>query len=416
MMKRLGQRGAFFLRGWVMVGGAGLGISLVKLWYLHAAVNQAECAAQVLDGVEYIAFVLIDVTLALLLGRMLWNGYQRKQAWPLAQVAETLRRATGQSGSGFPKRTPRADEDVQDVVRATETALTRVHALVSQVAEVGRAMLDTSQTAFLTSKQHAVLFAEQAGRSKEMASVLQELALSARQISAEGHEAAEAASCTIELAEQGQKTVAAVEQSMEEIRQAFQRSAEKVLTLGRQSEQMHEVVAAIDRMIADTRLIAFNATIEAARAREEGRGFGVVAIEIKRLAEEVGESTEDMKEVIHEIQRASSLLVLGAEEDLRVVALGGRRAEQARDTLARLATTATRATESATRMALAAQQHIIASEQAAQTVEAANQAVRQWAQESKQVTAAAAELSVLAEGLQRVLVGFGAQGVWEQRS
>lgn len=384
-------------------------MSLIKLWFLHSAAQQAECGESFLGRLVGGGFVLLDVALVLILWGILWKSYQIKLIRPLAQVAETMRQGLVHRGPGSTERSSRAGEEIQELAQATNALVKQSNALITQAREVGRAMLETSQAAFSTSKQQATLLAEHASSSGEMASALRELVLTAQQISAEGHAVLEVASRTEELAEQGQRAVMNVVQSMDEIRQAFQRSADQILAMGKRSEHINDAAAAIDRMIADTTLIAFNATIEAARAREEGRGFGVVALEIKRLAEEVCESTEDMKEVIQEIQGASHALALATEEEMKTVSRGALLAEEAGDSLTQIVAMVKLTTESAQRIASATQQQKNASEQVLQAVETANHSTRRLAQESKYFAVAAAELSLLAEGLRQFLAGFGAQ-------
>ena len=150
-----------------------------------------------------------------------------------------------------------------------------------------------------------------------MAAAVRDLVITAHHISEDVRSVVTVANQTLELAEQGQQAVMNVVKSMEDIRHSSQVSSEKILALGKQSEHINDVVKTVDRIIEDTKLIAFNATIEAARAKDEGRGFGVVAIEIKRLAEEVFESTEDIKELIQDIQEVSHALVLATEEEVK---------------------------------------------------------------------------------------------------
>ncbi|GAK55820.1 methyl-accepting chemotaxis sensory transducer [Candidatus Vecturithrix granuli] len=399
-----------------MVGGVVLGISLAKLWYLQRVVNHEWRGELVFSQWNYGALMLCDVAMVLILWVMLWRRYQITLVRPMGQLAEMITRLRGHRSQVSTEILRGSCEDIQELARATSALVNQVNALITHGHEVGQRLLETSHSAFAASKHQSTLLSEYVTASDVMARNLRDLVMTAQQISADGQAAVEVASRTMELAEQGQQAVMLVAQSIDDIRQAFQRNSDKILALGRHSEQIHDVAAAIDRMIEDTKLIAFNATIEAARARNEGRGFGVVAMEMKRLADEVCDSTEDMKEVIHEIQSASSLLVLGTEEDMNTVSHGARLAEDAGEVLAQILAMATLTTESVQRMASATHQHIHASEQVLHAVDTANQSTRRFAQESTQIAVAAAELSLLAEGLRQLLVRFGGEGVWEQSS
>ena len=156
--------------------------------------------------------------------------------------------------------------------------------------------------------------------------------------------------------------------------------------------------------------------IEAARAKEEGKGFGVVALEIKRLAEEVFESTEDIKEVIQDIQRVSHALVLATEDEMKTVARGTDLAQQAGVALQQIFDMVRLTTESAQRIAAAMQQQQETSEHAFQSVEVVNQSFAKFSQEAKQFAVTTAELTFLAEGLGKIISGFDMAAQQESRT
>ncbi len=254
-----------------------------------------------------------------------------------------------------------------------------------------------SEAAVVASTHHADRLSAQVATSTEMTNALGSLAKTTRQNNEKGQTAAAVAAQTLEAAEKGQQAVQNVMQSLTEISQICQRSADTMLTLKKQSEHINEVVAAIDRIIADITLIAFNATIEAARAREEGRGFGVVALEIKRVAEEVCEATEDIKDVIHELQTSSLKLALGTEEDMHTVARGIQRANDAGDALTHLVETATLTTTAAQHIASAIQQQHSVNEHLWRAADTTQHSAHQVAQESQHVAMTVAEPGILVQ-------------------
>ena len=224
------------------------------------------------------------------------------------------------------------------------------------------------------------------------------------------------ASRTLNLTEQGQQSVMDVVKSMGDIQRSSQVSSSRIMALSKQSSHINDVVRTIDRIIEETKLIAFNATIEAARAKEEGKGFGVVALEIKRLAEEVFESTEDIKEVIQDIQRVSHALVLATEDEMKTVARGTDLAQQAGVALQQIFDMVRLTTESAQRIAAAMQQQQETSEHAFQSVEVVNQSFAKFSQEAKQFAVTTAELTFLAEGLGKIISGFDMAAQKESRT
>jgi methyl-accepting chemotaxis protein len=199
--------------------------------------------------------------------------------------------------------------------------LRHIKSVMDELNEAALKILEASKIAFSASKSHSTLVTSQINVSHKMATAIRELVTTALHIGDDVKSVVEIANQTLQFTEQGQHSVMNVVKSMEDIRHSSQVSSNKIMALSKQSGHINEVVKTIDRIIEDTKLIAFNATIEAARTKDEGKGFGVVALEVKRLAEEVFESTEDIKELIQEIQTASHALVLATEEEMKT--LGG---------------------------------------------------------------------------------------------
>ena len=123
---------------------------------------------------------------------------------------------------------------------------------------------------------------------------------------------------------------------MRAIAEQVVRSSESVRTLGAKSEQIGEIIAVIDQIADQTNLLALNAAIEAARAGEHGRGFAVVADEVRKLAERTQQATEEVAKSIREIQSDTKTAVTLIEEGTKRVELGVTKASAAGGSLDRI--------------------------------------------------------------------------------
>src|SRR5438309_709905 len=133
-------------------------------------------------------------------------------------------------------------------------------------------------------------------------SAVEELTVSMKQVSNNAEASAEAARRALEAAEQGNRAVRDTLEGMQRIRASVQATAKKIKSLGDRSLEISEIINVINDITEQTNLLALNAAIEAARAGEAGRGFAVVADEVRKLAEHSRSATKDIAALIKAIQ------------------------------------------------------------------------------------------------------------------
>ena len=173
---------------------------------------------------------------------------------------------------------------------------------------------------------------EAKNQAQSMAAAVEELVTSIQQISATSDDATNDAKGAGEAAGQGVTSSAQAVTSMHQIVAAVEHATQEVNTLAGESERIGEIVSQIDDIAEQTNLLALNATIEAARAGEAGKGFAVVASEVKNLANQTARSTEDirtrieslrqkMDSIVASMTRGSAAVTQGREV---VTAMGGQ--------------------------------------------------------------------------------------------
>ncbi|AZR73612.1 hypothetical protein BBF96_09555 [Anoxybacter fermentans] len=215
--------------------------------------------------------------------------------------------------------------------------------VIEKVTQVSKSLLEssaqlaeTSEDSSAASEEIAASIEEVSNRANDQTNYLNQAIEAVNQLvknlnntSSLGNAAFRLASTTLETAAQGEKSITNVVTQMNNINSVIGQISEVVNTLVQKSTQIDEIVNLIDSIANQTQLLALNAAIEAARAGEAGRGFSVVADEIKQLAEESMKSANQIKNLIEEIQEESRRASLAMDRGKKEVESGVKVVDEA---------------------------------------------------------------------------------------
>ncbi|MEY6433200.1 methyl-accepting chemotaxis protein [Thioalkalicoccus limnaeus] len=236
----------------------------------------------------------------------------------------------------------------------------------------------------------------QAANSSEMSASVAEITSTMEELSASSIQIAEYSGTVVEIAKrtyddslQGAEAMQRLTTRMTEIHDRNQDSLREIIDLGRKSKEISRIMVIIDTVADQTKLIAFNAALEASSAGEAGRRFGVVAAEIRRLADSVSESTNEIETKVAEIQEAINRLVITSEKGAVGIEQGMEETAQTASFLETLVEAASESSRSAQQINLSTQQQRTASNQvviALREIVAASADTAQTVQRIAQVT------------------------------
>jgi methyl-accepting chemotaxis protein len=240
-------------------------------------------------------------------------------------------------------------------------------------------------------------------------SAVEELTVSMKQVSNNAEASAEAARRALDAAEQGNRAVSDTLEGMQRIRASVQATAKKIKSLGDRSLEISEIINVINDITEQTNLLALNAAIEAARAGEAGRGFAVVADEVRKLAEHSRSATKDIAALIKAIQAETNEAVVVMEEGTREVEVGASLADQAGKALEAISSVVRQSAELVQEISLASKQQVRGTEGVANAMQIISGITRQTTQGARQTASTVGNMVKLSEQLNEALAQFRSQ-------
>jgi methyl-accepting chemotaxis protein len=246
-------------------------------------------------------------------------------------------------------------EMFRQVVKSTQDS-------ANQVAQVAQQMAAASEQVNTIARQSSESTAS-------MAATTEEMTVSMGLVVENAHEAHSISVKSEEVCTSGVEVIQQAVHSMEQIAVTVRESAEVVQALGAQSEQISSVVKVIREIADQTNLLALNAAIEAARAGEQGRGFAVVADEVRKLAERTTNATKDITTMIGAIQDGMRNVVDNMERGVQQVNSGVSEANEAGEAIHQIQAGAQRVVQVVSDMSNSLREQGKASEEIAQSLE-----------------------------------------------
>ncbi|MBS7426294.1 methyl-accepting chemotaxis protein [Pseudomonas syringae] len=189
-----------------------------------------------------------------------------------------------------------------ELPKAFDRMQNRLREMIQQISQAANQLVVAVQQISGASEQLSGAIQEQSTSASAMAATIEELTVSIHHVSENADEAHELASRSGQQSKDGAQVIENTLSSMNGIARTVQLSSTQVAGLGQHSEHISSIVSVIQGIADQTNLLALNAAIEAARAGEQGRGFAVVADEVRLLAQNTGKSTKEIAGMIEKIQ------------------------------------------------------------------------------------------------------------------
>ncbi len=299
-----------------------------------------------------------------------------------------------------------AKDEIGDLGHAINRMLSSLNGMVTSIKSTADQVASAASQLYATSDQIATGAEEVAAQAGTVATASEEMTCTSSEIAKNCLMAVESSKLAGDSATSGFAVVQETVEEMNRIADRVKDSARTVENLGARSDQIGEIVGTIEDIADQTNLLALNAAIEAARAGEQGRGFAVVADEVRALAERTTKATKEIGAMIKAIQMETKGAVSSMEEGVRAVEKGTADAARSGRALQDILEQANSVTMQINQIATATEQQTATTNEITNNIQQITDVVHETAKGSQESAQAANHLSRFAGELQQLVDNF----------
>jgi methyl-accepting chemotaxis protein len=281
------------------------------------------------------------------------------------------------------------------LVLVSVAAFLLIRSIVSPIRAGINQLASASAEVLASTTQQATGAQEQAAAMTQTVATVNEVTQTADQSAQRARGVGDAVQRTFEIGKAGRKVVEDSVGALAVLRSQVEGTGENITALAEKAMNIGEIIATVGDIAEQTNLLALNAAIEASRAGEHGKGFTVVAGEVKALADQSKKATAQVRQMLGEIQKATNTAVMSTEEVTKGVTAASKVATQAGETIKALADTLAETAQSAAQIVASAGQQATGMAQIQQAMLNIDQVARQNLAATRQAEQAAQNLNAL---------------------
>lgn len=298
------------------------------------------------------------------------------------------------------------DDEIGKLFNGFNRSVANISDIIKKVNDAVEATASASNEISSSSEEMAAGAQEQSSQTAEVVSAVDQMTKTIMETTRHASEASEAAKSAGIIAKEGGVVVEETIIGMNQVAEVVKRSAQTVHALGKSSDHIGQIVQVIDDIADQTNLLALNAAIEAARAGEQGRGFAVVADEVRKLAERTTKATKEIANMIKEIQKDTIHAVDSMRQGTTEVERGKLLAQKAGEALIQIIAGSQEVVNKVSQVAVASEEQASAAEQISKNIEGIHNVTQETAQGIQQIAHASEDLSNLTVQLQGMIAKF----------
>ncbi|MBJ6727137.1 methyl-accepting chemotaxis protein [Geomesophilobacter sediminis] len=348
-------------------------------------------------------FVVLALTVTFLLLIFAHFIVKRYITGPLETISNTIKNFNNDLSITIPVTT---EDEVGTLARWLNEHFSSLRTIIHLVSEVTERLHAQAGTIVSAVNQQTDFTSHLSSSVVEISSTMEEFSSTASQIAQHSQGVVDRADKSLEDTKHGAAEVETLTMKIVDLNGNIRTNLEEIVKLGKKSKEINKIMEIINNIANQTKLIAFNAALEAASAGEAGKRFGVVAVEIRRLADSVVSSTGEIESKITEILDAVNRLVMSSEKSSQLIQEGQEYATHTVEMLMEGIESVDETSSAARQISLSTKQQQIASSQVVIALKDIEKGVQSANDSAFKSHAIVAELTDLSEQLRSLVLTF----------
>lgn len=350
----------------------------------------------------FITSVVLGLVVTFLFSRMMAASVKRARSEILGYL-EDIGNNRGNISTRLTKGRP---DEIGDFISAVNSFLETLEDIISKIATASRGLTNESESLSGITDRTTTNSEQQRDQITQVSAAMQEMVSTSDEIASNTNDTDESARQAAQLADTGQATVTNAIESVTRLAEQVETGSKRIQRLEQESGEIGGVLEVIQSIAGQTNLLALNAAIEAARAGEAGRGFSVVADEVRGLAKRVQDSTVDIERIVSNLQSGAAGAVVDMSKARQMAEEASEEAGKSGTALSDILAAVNRIVDMTTQIASATEQQRATAAEMTQNVEASSGAIDELTGDITHVNNSSKALAGMAEEMDSLVRRF----------